>query len=184
MWLGLRFSYHNQIVLFYPCWFLLRRLLYAALLVFGPKFSVWQIQLIMYSSFATILFIFGYGPWKSKLIKVQHVCNELVLVAMCMLLIFTSPGFNEDLYKLFRDAIGDTVVVFIAIYVLLNLLLIVGDLCWNWIRLHCIRRKRIIDYRAQHRHSLNLINSRNRKKNKILKDALKNERAKRYEMKF
>jgi hypothetical protein len=45
----------------YPFLFLSRRVLFAALLVYGPEFAVWQIQLIMYTGLGMILLIICYG---------------------------------------------------------------------------------------------------------------------------
>ena len=41
LWNGLRFSNDTQAVFLYPSIFLLRRVVYALLLVYGPKFAYW-----------------------------------------------------------------------------------------------------------------------------------------------
>ena len=61
LWYGLRFSVHSQIALLYPFLFLARRLLFAALLVYGTEFALWQIYLIMYTGFGMMWLLLSYS---------------------------------------------------------------------------------------------------------------------------
>ena len=131
----------------------------------------------MYSGFATLAFVLVYGPWKERLIWFQHVVNEVIFIALCLYLILSTPGVYQDFNRMFEILNGELVIVLVSLYVFFNLLVILLDLAWNWLRLHCIRRENIKSYREQNRHLTMLINRRNQsqalKLNQILKEITK-----------
>ena len=140
---------------------MLRRVLFALLLVYGPEFSVWQIQLVLYTGLATLVFVLVYRPWKERMIWIQHVVNETIFVLLCLYLVLSTPGVYQDFNRMFESTTGELIIVTVCLYICFNLLVILADLYWNSWRLHCIRRENIKSFRETNRHLTVLINQRN-----------------------
>ena len=62
---------------------------------------------------------------------------------------------------MFEQTTGELIIALVTLYILFNLLIIVVDLVWNWLRLHWIRRENIKTFRELNRHLAVLINRRN-----------------------
>ena len=155
-----------------------RRVLFAALLVFGPDFAVWQIQLVMYSSFAVLLFLLTHGIWKEQLVKRMHIVNEIVLIFLCLFLIQSTPGVYPDFNRGNVPVRAYLVIVLVTAYIVFNLVTILYDLYHHWLKLHCIRRSNIITFRVKYRHNLKLLNQRNYMMAKRLRELREEDRIK------
>ena len=103
----------------------------------------------------------------------QHVVNEITFIVVCLYLILSTPGVYQDFNRMFESTSGDILIVFISLFVIFNLLVILIDLAWNWVRPHCIRRENIISFRELNRHLKVLINRRNETQAHKLKQLLK-----------
>jgi len=67
--------------------FLVRRALLAYLLVFGGHIAYWGLQIMIATSILMLWLLFTFDQWRHKIITIQHTVNELVLYALCWLLL-------------------------------------------------------------------------------------------------
>ena len=86
--------------------------------------------------------------------------NELFLIVTCLILIIGTPGAYDNLNHLLDNTISDLFLVYLSIFVFMNLFIILLDQSFG-MRLHYIRRQNIIGFRDKNRHHAKLINKRN-----------------------
>lgn len=161
LWYGIRFWPDSQASLLYPGFFLVRRLIYAALVVFGPEFAFWQIILLMYLSFATVLVLVTQTVWQSKLITQMHLVNESVFISLCLAQICFFPGVFIGAAQGSTTFRGILIVVLVSGLIIFNLVCILYDALTEWYRPHMRRRRNIVEFRIKNRHNRVLINQRN-----------------------
>jgi len=83
LWFGLTFEADSQFALLYPCLFLARRAILAAVLVFGADLGLLQVVLFFYSAFGMMVVLASRRVWKDDHVQTQHFVNEVVLLVLC-----------------------------------------------------------------------------------------------------
>ena len=133
----------------------------AALLVFGADLQLGQIVLLFYSSFFMILFLTRIRVWDEGFVQWQHMANEVVLLVVCFTIMLQMPGLSVPFSRVFLPSTNEFVVIVFSLFIGSNLLVIVGDFIWNYVRPHLLRRVMLFKYRDKYRHRLELLNKRN-----------------------
>ena len=173
LWFGIQFQPDSQASMLYPAFFLIRRLVFAALLIFGPQFAYWQIAILMYFSFAIVLVLLTRSIWKDKLITKMHLVNESIFITLCASQICFFPGAFPEAAKASSLVRGIFIIILVSAFIIFNLVCIVRDALNGWYGLHMKRRQNIIDFRIKNRHKRVLINKRNIQMSKKLDEILR-----------
>ena len=90
LYLGLKMNHPRHVALLHPLAFILRRILFAAIIIFMVNVSLYNI-LGVFLLLGTCLFMLGFvlseWQWQSQWISYQHIGNEIGLYVVCVLLL-------------------------------------------------------------------------------------------------
>ena len=109
----------------------------------------------------------------------MHIVNEACLITLCLILILSTPGVYQDFNSDYMSERAILVIIFLSLFIIINLVMIVYDMVVSWCKPHCLRRRNIIEFRTRNRHHSKLINKRNKAMAEKLKLLLKDAESKR-----
>ena len=119
--------------------FLLRRVAYAAIIIFMFNRPFFGTMLLIAVSMFALSWVLSESQWEHGLINQQHIVNEIVLYVCLILLVLCSDMvYTQDA----RDVIGWTFIALICFMVLYNGLIIAYFSCKHLklVALRCQRR--------------------------------------------
>ena len=79
LFLGLRLNHPHNATIVHPMIFILRRITYAATVLFMANASILGIYLLSVICIGVISFVILEKPWKDSFIAKQHIFNEIAL---------------------------------------------------------------------------------------------------------
>jgi len=80
---------HN-VALIHPFLFVVRRLVYAAILIFMFQWPFFALVTLVVITLCLMAFLFNYKQWEDSLINYQHIVNEIALyILLVLVLLFT-----------------------------------------------------------------------------------------------
>ena len=101
--------------------FLTRRLIYALVIVFMDEYMLLGVYVIMVSSLIMLAYALAEHQWNEMIINHQHIFDECVIYAICLLLLCFSSFVNA----LTRWTIGYLLMGLCFVYVMFNTIVII-----------------------------------------------------------
>ena len=133
---GLKLNHEHNVAVVYPMAFVLRRILYAFVIVYMVgQMVILGALLLLVSCLAMLVFVIQEAPWEDRSVNLQHFFNELVFYFVCVGLINFSGVLTESRPSL---AHGWLLIGLIVISITYNVSVILYDLC-IFIRLLILR---------------------------------------------
>ena len=108
LFFGLKKNHPHAVALVHPISFLIRRLIYAALIVFMHELPFFVTVILLCLSLALLCFLCVEHQWESALINWQHIVNEVGFY-ICLVLIFYLSSFGT-INMAQSNAIGWTII--------------------------------------------------------------------------
>ena len=86
---GLKKNHPRNVAVAYPIMFLLRRILYAAVILFTLKVPFLGVITLMLACLGVLAFVLSETQWEDSIINQQHIVNEIALyIVLCHVVIF------------------------------------------------------------------------------------------------
>ena len=87
--------------------FLIRRIIYAVVIVFMAEQMVWGVVIVMISCLIMLAYALSEWQWKDQLINYQHIGDEIFIYIICLiLLLFSSVVESTTRYTLGWALVG------------------------------------------------------------------------------
>lgn len=105
----------------HPLMFLLRRFIYAFVIVFMDEIMHWGVVIVMTCTLMMLAYALSEFQWKDSLINKQHIFNETTIYILCVLLLC----FNNYCSAMMREFLGVVLICICSIYVVYNTIVII-----------------------------------------------------------
>ena len=132
--------------------FLVRRLAFAACIVFAYENVDFGAYALILTSFAMLSLNCKTALWREKLINIQFIGNELFLLVICSFMLILSGAYNGILSYQTEEKMASIVIGIVIAFMVFNVLVILLD-AWQTISL-CCRRIKVIKRKREERVSL------------------------------
>lgn len=148
---GLKLNHEHNVAIVHPLAFLLRRVIYALVIIFMVDSNVvFGCLIILVTCLFMMAFVAHEAPWSDKSINVQHLINEAVFYCVCVGLMSFSGFLTEPepsiAYGWILIALVVTLIAYNMVLILLDLLVFVRLLVYRYLKGHVaarIRQKRL-----------------------------------------
>ena len=121
LFLGLRKNHPHNCALVHPLAFLLRRLVFAAIIVFMFHMPFFATMILLVLNFGLLAYAVVERQWEDALTNQQHIVNETVFyVCLVLLVLFCDVSVDRDSHQL----LGWVLIGLIMALILYNLLVI------------------------------------------------------------
>lgn len=114
---GLRLGHEDNVAIVHPFVFMLRRILFAAAIVFMANHGVIAAVVLQVVCVGVGSFVAVYRPWRDPLINLQHLANEVLLYIVLSLEATMSVTASYEMVQ----TIGHILIGAIAVTFLLNI---------------------------------------------------------------
>ena len=143
LFFGLKHNHERNVAIIHPLMFLLRRIIYALVIVFMDEVMYYGVFVVMLSCLTMLAFACTEWQWKERIINYQHIFDECTIYVICLLLLC----FSNFVAPPVRWLIGWILIGVCFVYVIFNTIVIIYyALCLMWvflkrIFLQCRRRR-------------------------------------------
>lgn len=93
---GLKKNHPHQVALLHPLFFLLRRIIYAAIIIFLYRWPLFSAVALIYLTLLCAGFVINYHHWESSLINQQHIVNEFALYILLLFVLLSVGVFTDQ----------------------------------------------------------------------------------------
>ena len=144
LFFGLKHNHERNVAVIHPLMFLMRRIIYALVIVFMDDVMYYGVFIVMMSCLAMLAFALTEKQWNEPIINYQHIFNECTIYIICLLLLCFSNFVTPPV----RWFIGWILIGICFIYVIYNTIVIIYyALCLLWLYIKRIfiqcRKRRI-----------------------------------------
>ena len=116
---GLKKNHPHNVALVHPMFFLLRRILFAAVIVFLYDRSFFAVLTLLLISLGILTFAVCEKQWENGLINQQHIFNEIALY-LCLVLLFVFSGTPQIESKFGSTFFGWLLIGFVILFCAYN----------------------------------------------------------------
>ena len=110
--------------------FMLRRIIYALVIVFMDKVMYYGVFIVMLSCLAMLAFACTEHQWKDRIINYQHIFDECTIYIICLILLCYSSFVTSEM----RWLLGWVLIGICFVYVIFNTIVIIYyALCLMWL---------------------------------------------------
>ena len=130
---GLRHNHERNVAIVHPLMFLVRRVIYALVIVFLAHVMFWGVWFVMYSCLVMLAFALAEWQWREPIINYQHIIDEWFIYMLCLLLLCFSNYVSSST----RWMIGYIFILVCFIYIVFNTIVIFYCslvLIWKYIK--------------------------------------------------
>ena len=113
--------------------FLLRRVIYALVIVFLDNVMWWGVMLVMLSCLVMLCYACTEWQWKDRIINYQHIFDECTIYCLCLLLLC----FSNMVDAATRWLVGWWFIGICFVYVVVNTIIMIYyalKLMWQYIK--------------------------------------------------
>ena len=118
---GLKLNHERNVAVVHPLMFLLRRLVYAVVIVTLSETMFFGVLVVMLSCLVVLAYAVNEWQWQEGLINQQHIVDECCIYVCCVFLLLFSNFVETDT----RYGLGYSLIAFIFLYVIYNTVVIV-----------------------------------------------------------
>ena len=93
LFFGLKKNHPKNLALVYPMIYLLRRILFTLLILFGSELPFMSVVIMMLGCVAMLALVHSEQPWDETIINYQHIVNEVVFY-LILLIVLVFCGLN------------------------------------------------------------------------------------------
>ena len=115
---GLKLNHPHNVAIAHPLAFLLRRVLFAFVIVFMPSQPQIGAVLLLMTCVGMLCFVLTEDYWKDRIITQQHIVNEIAFYFVCISLVLCSGMVAHPIVKI---SIGWTLIGAISLTMLYNI---------------------------------------------------------------
>ena len=109
---------------------MLRRIIYALVIVFMDKVMYYGVFIVMLSCLAMLAFACTEHQWKDRIINYQHIFDECTIYIICLILLCYSSFVTSEM----RWLLGWVLIGICFVYVIFNTIVIIYyALCLMWL---------------------------------------------------
>lgn len=140
---GLKRNHERHVAVVHPLMFLLRRVVYALVIIFMDDIMVWGVFIVMANCMLMLAYALSENPWQDSLINYQHVLDESTIYVLCLLMLTFSNYVDGET----RYILGFFFIGICFAYVVYNTIVIIVyslHLLWLYLRrvfVQCRRRR-------------------------------------------
>ena len=95
---GLRRNHERNVAIVHPLMFLLRRIIYALVIVFMDEIMYYCVFIVMLSCLTMLTYACTEWQWKERIINAQHIFDECTIYVICLMLLcfsaFVTPAMR------------------------------------------------------------------------------------------
>lgn len=116
LFFGLRRNHERNVAVVHPLMFLMRRVIYALVIVFLDNVMWWGVFLVMLSCLVMLSYACTEWQWKDRIINYQHIFDECIIYCLCLLLLCFSNMIDAET----RWLVGWWFIAICFIYIVVN----------------------------------------------------------------
>ena len=121
-------NHPRNVALVHPLMFTIRRIIYALIIVFMFKAPLLGTWIMLWGTLAMLAYVSVEMQWKSKIINIQHIFNEVTMYIVCIhLLMFTN--FVNGVTRVF---FGYLLIGFFVCFLIYDAILMLDLFWWNF----------------------------------------------------
>ena len=130
LFFGLKHNHERNVAIIHPLMFLLRRIIYALVIVFMDEVMYYGVFVVMLSCLTMLAFACTEWQWKERIINYQHIFDECTIYVICLLLLC----FSNFVAPPVRWLIGWILIGVCFVYVIFNTIVIIYyAICLIWV---------------------------------------------------
>lgn len=107
----------------HPLMFMLRRVIYALVIVFMDKIMIFGVFIVMGCCLIMLAYALTEWQWKDRVINLQHVVNEGIIYTLCVVLLLYSNYVEE---AQMRHLLGFALIGICILFVTFNTVIIIA----------------------------------------------------------
>lgn len=142
LYYGLKMNHERNVAVMHPLMFLLRRVIYALVIVFMDEIMVWGVFIVMACCLCMLAYALTEWQWKEKVINLQHIVNEVTIYILCVLLLLYSNYIQEGRM---RHLLGYALIAVCFLFVTFNTVIIIAyslRIIWKYLRRVFVQKRK------------------------------------------
>ena len=133
LYYGLKKNHERNVAVVHPLMFMLRRIIFALVIVFMDEIMFWGVLVVMFSCLIMLAYVLHEQQWQDRIINRQHTFNEIITYFLCVILLFYSSYVEAKT----RDMLGFVLIGICFVFVIVNTIVIIIyslGIIWTYIK--------------------------------------------------